>query len=156
MKKQSFEDQDFELWVLLHQTRDAIFRARDKELGQYGISTMQAGVLFIINAIGNEATPTEVARWLFREPHTVSSLLNRMERDGLVSKTKDLQKKNMVRVTLTEKGRSAYNESLKRKSINKVMTSLSEEERLQFRSYLEKLRDRALTEPGREMKLPFP
>ena len=114
MQDVSFTDQDYRLWVLLHQTRDAVHIARKKELGRFEISTIQAAALFIIQAIGEQATPAEISRWLFRKPHSVSGLLNRMEKEGLVKKTKDLDKKNLVRVTLTEKGRQAYNHSLKR------------------------------------------
>lgn len=100
MKNYSFVDQDYELWVLLHQPRDAVFKAREKELSPYGISTMQAAVLFIILAIGNEATPTEISRWLLREPHSVSNLLSRMEKEGLV--TKDGKDNRIVHNSLIE------------------------------------------------------
>jgi DNA-binding MarR family transcriptional regulator len=43
-----------------------------------------------------------------REPHTITKLLHRMEKVGLVTKTNDLEKKNMVGVSITEKGQQAY------------------------------------------------
>jgi DNA-binding MarR family transcriptional regulator len=144
MKNYSATDQDYNLWILLAQTRDAILKARQKELDQYGISTSQAAVLFVIQAIGDRATPAEISRWLFREPHSVSTLLSRMEKQGLVRKVKDLDRKNLVRVVITEKGREAYYQSTKRESIRGIMSSLSEEERQQLTSSLRKLRDEAL------------
>ena len=42
-------DHDYNTWILLHQARDAGFKAREKELVQYGITTMEAGALFIIH-----------------------------------------------------------------------------------------------------------
>ena len=90
---------------------------------------MQAGVLFILDAIEGKATPTEISRWLLREPHTVSVLLTRMEREGLVSKAKDPGKKSTVTVTLTEKGRQALGQSRERESIREIMSCLSDEER---------------------------
>ncbi len=149
-------DQDFNLWVLLVQTRDAIFKDREKELDQYGITTMESGVLFIVQAIGAEATPAEISRWLFREHHTVSALLSRMEKKGLIRKTKDLEKKNMVRVSLTEKGKQAHDNSLRRESVHQIMAALSEEERQLLMSYLNRLRDRALQQIRLDHKLPFP
>lgn len=148
-------DEDYNLWVLLGQASDATLRARQKELDRYGMSAAEAAVLFVIQAIGERATPTEITRWLLREPHTVSELLSRMEKEGLVTKTKDLERKNLVRVAITEKGQQAYHRSMKRKSIHKVMSSLSEEEHRQLRSYLERLRDRALKQL-RVKKPPFP
>jgi len=150
-------DEDYKLWVLLSQAADTTLRARQKELDRYGISTAEASVLFVVQAIGDRATPAEITRWLLREPHTVTELLNRMERGGLVTKTKDLERKNLVRVSITEKGRQAYQQSTKRKSIRKLMSVLSREERQQLGSYLERLRNKALGELTEERpRPPFP
>src|SRR4030042_5989847 len=111
-------DQDYNLWVLLRQTRDAMVKARGRELEKYGISSIQAAVLFTIQAIGAEATPAEISRRLVREPHSVSGLLNRMEKQGLITRVKDLPKRNMVRVVMTNKGREAYEQSTKRLSMH--------------------------------------
>ena len=157
MKDLPSADEDYSLWALLGQAADATLRARQRELDRYGISAAQVAALFVIQAIGEKATPAEITRWLLRESHTVTELLSRMEREGLVTKTKDLERKNMVRVSITEKGRQAYQQSTKRKSIHKVMSSLSEEERQQLRSYLERLRNKALGELTAERaKPPFP
>jgi len=143
MKNISPMDEDYNLWVLLHQTTDAALRARQKELDQFGISVIEVGVLLAIQTIGKEATPSEISRRIFREPHSVSALLNRMEKKGLVKRTQDLDRKNLVRVSITEKGRQAYDKSTGRKSIHKIISSLSEEERQQLRSCLEKLRNKS-------------
>jgi DNA-binding MarR family transcriptional regulator len=150
-------DEDYKLWVLLNQAADTTLRARQKELDRYGISSAEAALLFAVQAIGERATPAEITRWLLREPHTVTELLNRMEKGGLVKKSKDLERKNLVRVSITEKGRQAYEQSTKRKSIHKVISSLSQQERQQLRLYLEKLRNKALGELREERpKPPFP
>ena len=152
-------DQDYEVWVLLHQACSAMARARDDELGPVGISRMQAAVLFIVKAIKVPATPAEISRWLFREPHSVSGLLDRMEKQGLVTKVKDLERKNLIRVVLTDKGEEAYRRSRDMKAVRSIMSSLSEEEKKNLRGYLETLRNRALEEL-RELtvrhQLPFP
>jgi len=151
-------DQDFSLWVFLHQTRDAVFKAREKELSQYEITTMEAGVLFIIQAIGDKATPAEISRWIFREHHTVTALLSRMEKKGLIMKAKanDLGMKKMWTVSLTEKGENAYRQSVKRESIHTAMSPLSENDRQQLESYLKKVRDQALKHSVSAPTLPFP
>ena len=157
MQEVSDVDRDYNLWVLLHQVSDIIFNAREEELRQYGVPAMQAEVLFVIQAIGDETMPAQIARWLLRRPHSVSGILDRMEKAGLVRKTKDLHRKNLVRVTITEKGQQAYNQALERKSIQRIMTSLSEEERQQLWSCLKTLRDKGLKEIGKDpKKVPFP
>ena len=138
------------LWVMLHQARDAIFKVREKELKKYNISTTKAAVLFNIQAIGYEATASEIARHLLRESHSISTILSRMEKQGLVKKVKDLDRKNMVRVYLTDKGKKVYIEAAKRESICEIMSCLSDEERRQLISSLNKLRNEALTHLGIE------
>lgn len=149
-------DQSYELWVLLHQACDAVARARDNELREVGISWIQAAVLFIVKAVKAPATPAEISRWLFREPHSVSGLLNRMQKQGLLKKVKDLKRKNLIRVTLTEKGEEAYQRSRELKAIHGIMSSLSPKKRDNLRAYLEALRNKALGELGVKRRLPFP
>ncbi len=102
MNKAEFLDQDFNLWILLAQTRALLFSAGEEELSKWNISLMHGWTIFTIKAIGDKATPAEIARWLGREPHTVSSLLSRMMAQGLIVKEKSLDKKNLVRIRLTK------------------------------------------------------
>ena len=136
-----YRDKDFNLWVLLQQARDAVFKARDKELSPYGITPMETAVLFIIQAVGDQVTPAEISRWIFREHHTVTALLSRMQQKELVRKIKNPDRKNLWIVSLTEKGQNAYRQSVKRESIHTAMFLLSENERQQLESYLRKVRD---------------
>ena len=156
MKTNMPVDPEYELWVLLHQAVDAMIRARENELRKFGISRIQAAVLFIIKAIDGPATPAEISRWLFREPHTVFGLLVRMEKQGLVRRDKDLERRNMIRVTITEKGEKAFRRSRDMKVIRTILSGISPEQRDNLKPYLETLRKRALKELGVKHQLPFP
>jgi DNA-binding MarR family transcriptional regulator len=147
-KYYSYSDADHDLWMLLTHTRYAVYRAREKELQRYGVSPEQVGVLFIVQALGNRATPSEISRYILRQPHTVSALIERMEAKGFVKKMHDLDKRNLVRVSLTEKGKKLYENSTKRGPIHRIMGILSEEERAQLRRLLEKLHTQARKEIG--------
>jgi DNA-binding MarR family transcriptional regulator len=149
MENLSSADEVYNLWLLFIKARRAVFKAREKELSQYGITPEQAGILFVVKHIGSRATPAEISRLTIREPHTVSGLVDRLEKAGLVKKVHDLDKKNLVRVAITEKGEQAYHHSTKRESIHHAMSSLSEEERQQLRSSLQKLFDKARQGSGR-------
>ncbi len=102
MDNQLFNDPYYNLWVLLRQTTDIIFKARGKELRQYGITVRQAAILFIIQAIGGKATLTQIANWLFREPHSVSAVLMRMEKDGLINRVKKTGKGSKISFTIAD------------------------------------------------------
>jgi DNA-binding MarR family transcriptional regulator len=153
--KNEFLDPDFNLWILLAQTRALLFSAGEQELAQYGVSLMQGWTIFTVKAIGQKATPAEIARWIGREPHTVSSLLSRMVEMGVVKKEKDLSKKNLVHISLTPKGESIYRKAIGIKSIHAIMAALSEEERQQLRFILEKLRAKAQKKLGRKYIVPY-
>jgi len=152
MPKVSVIDQDYNLWVLLHQVSDIIFNAREAELQQYNLPATQAEVLFVIKAIGDKVTPAQISRMIFRRPHSVSGIIDRMVKAGLVKKTKDLHRKNLIKVTMTKKGQQAYEQALKRKSVQKIMASLSETERQKLKSLLETLRNKGLKELGIDPK----
>ena len=137
-------DEDYEIWVLLAQTRHLLSRVRQQELRKYKLSPRQSFVLFITPFLGKNATQAEISRWLVREPNTTSVVLERMERQGLINRVKDLDRKNMIRVELTEKGHKAREQSSRRESIHKIMEVLSQEERQQLKSCLRKLEDNLL------------
>ena len=134
--------------MLLTHARYAIYRSRERELQRYGVSPEQVGVLFILQALENKATPSEISRYIMRQPHTVSALIERMEAKGFVKRTHDLDKKNLVRVSMTDKGRKIYESSTKRGPIHRIMSILSSEERGQLRSLLEKINLQARKEIG--------
>lgn len=133
-----------------------MYKARQKELDQYDLSPRQCAVLFIVQNLGDKATPAEIARWLFREPHSIPELLSRMEKkEGLVRRVKNLDKRRKVKIVLTNKRQQSYSQCVKRNSIREALSCLSGEERQQLWSSLEKIRDKAL-ELITVKKLPFP
>jgi len=146
-----------ELWALLGQASNAMDRAADYEFRKIGVTMMQAAVLFFVKNAKKPVTPSQISRWLFREPHTVSQLLVRMEQQGLIRKTKDLERKNLVRVALTEKGEKIFQRQGEMRVISRILSSLSPKECDNLGACLKKLRDEAIKElDTRPRQLPFP
>jgi len=145
-----------ELWAMLNQVYWAMVRVTENELRPIGLSMIGAAVLFLVKSAKTPTTPAQLSRWLFREPHTVSGLLNRMEKQGLIRKTKDLQRKNLVRVALTEKGEKAYQQQSEMRIIRKLLSSLSPKQRNNLTTYLRTLRSSALDELVVKRRSPFP
>ncbi len=156
MPKVQSTDHSFDLWVLLNQVQTMILNARESELMEDSTTAMQVAVLVVINAIGKPATPAEISRWLIRKPASISGLLDRMETAGIVERAKDMPRRNWVRVKITKKGQQIYKQSLKRKSIHQIMSSLSEEEQKQLVSILRKLRTKASKVLNYKQKMTFP
>jgi DNA-binding MarR family transcriptional regulator len=141
-------DRDFDFWLLLSRARYAFYRARDLELSRYGLTAEQAQILFIIHCSKGKITPAAIAREAFRQPHSISSIVNRMERAGLLEKAMDTDHRNQVRISMTEKGEKAYEHSAKRGPIHRVMKAITRDERDQLCSVLDKILIAAGNEPG--------
>jgi len=157
MQKKFSDDRDYSLWVLLHQVKDIIFRAREKELRLYGITPMEAATLFIlINMFGGKSSTNKISEVILKKPHTVAGYISRMERDGLVTKSKDKNQEGIKIIKITQKGKRAFINSTKRESINKILSCLSKEEHQQLKSILEKLRESGLNSLHSVERLPFP
>jgi DNA-binding MarR family transcriptional regulator len=140
-------DEDFMLWVLIAQTRDAILRARDLEYARYGISNERRAVLTIIQNYGGRAAPVDIARDLFRELHSVTEMLVRMEKDGLVTRHKGTGR-SKVEVSLTEKGQDVFYQSFHNETDKKIFSALTKKQRERLSLYLWKLRSRTLEHLG--------
>ena len=148
-------EQESQLWALLNQTHHAIWRSRERELDDIGLSAIQAALLQLVSTLEGPVTPALLSRSLHREPHTVSGLLNRMEKQGLVRRVKDLKRKNQVRIVLTPKGKKAYDLQNKTGVINKIAGCLTQSERASLIRLLEKLRNSALVELRARLPLPY-
>ena len=142
-------EEEHEFWGLLNQLRDTMIRLRDREIKALGITSMQGGVLWVLRELEKErvlATPAEISRRLFRQPPTTLALLDRMVKLGLIT-TDNVEGRRQVLVALTDKGRDTYRAfATKREVIPRVLGSLSPEERLQLRSSLVKMRQKAREE----------
>jgi len=140
------DDEVYNLWVQIHRVVDLIVRARERELRRYGIPIRQVATLFAVHAFGGDATLNRLAQFLDRRPHTVSSILTRMEKDGLVKKTSDQKRRNVIHVELTDKGQAAYRHTTRRESINAIMGELAPDEQGQLKQLLDRLEVKARLE----------
>ena len=137
-------ESSFYAWLLIGKARHVLFKAGQKELIPYNITVQQAYVLSIIDSLDHKATLAELAGHLDRGVNTVSMLMTRMEKDGFVKKIREVPKSTLIRFELTEKGINTFNEINEgTKLVDTVMSVLSEEERQQLISMLEKIISKA-------------
>ncbi|MFA5317788.1 MAG: MarR family transcriptional regulator [Dehalococcoidales bacterium] len=130
-------------WILLKRVNDTLIKVRNRELRQHDINLEYKGTLHAVRRLGTRATPGEIARLRCRRPHTISQVLKNMEKDGLVTRNKDLSRKNMVRIALTEKGENISPRMVKSVTVSKILSSLSQEEKIKLHTYLEMLQSEA-------------
>jgi DNA-binding MarR family transcriptional regulator len=143
MDAEQYDEKDFSLWTLIIQTRDVLARVREDELNKYGITLVETRALYLLNELGDQGTPAEMSRHLFREHNTTIALLNRMQKKGLITKNRDPENRNIWRITTTKRGKEAYKNSLIRESIHDIFSILSEDELDKMIACLVKLCDQA-------------
>jgi DNA-binding MarR family transcriptional regulator len=134
--------ENYRLFQLLRYTADAVHRAREYELKKYNLTPEQAGALVCIISLGNKATQAELSRWLFRLPNSVTILINRMEKLGLVKKRPDSKRKNIIRLSVTKKGYEAYEHSIEFKAFYPIIDALPENKRQELWSSLQLIREK--------------
>jgi DNA-binding MarR family transcriptional regulator len=139
------------LWGRLFLATKLVERAREVELSRVNISLIQAMVLYALKMSPEPLTPSKLARMLCREQHSMSALIDRMEKQGLVKKKHDLYPKNLVRVVVTAKGEEAFQRQRSVNAVTNITSRLTKEERETLGSCADKLRLSA-TELLREMQ----
>jgi DNA-binding MarR family transcriptional regulator len=143
------------LIALLDQTNDIIYRAQELELLKYRITLQQVKVLFVIlkREKGQRISFSDLGELLLREHNSVSTLMARMEKAGLIKKEKDLKEKKTY-VRATAKGRNIINK-LTQNSIECIVSTLTPEEITVFKSCLRKLRQKGIEVLGLDLKPPI-
>lgn len=80
-------------------------------LDRYGITYPQyLAIVALSDRDGQKVS--ELGERLFLESNTLTPLIKRLETAGLVSRTRDTQDERVVRVSLTEQGRTVASEAL--------------------------------------------
>ena len=127
------------LWLLLHRTGDALARCEDSVFGEYGLTTEQFTVLAAVKTSGGPLRPVDLASVMERSPNSVSMLVDRMVKAGLVRRTRDRKDRRAVKVTLTSKGENALGPATPAgwELVQRILSPLSEKERHALASLLE-------------------
>jgi DNA-binding MarR family transcriptional regulator len=99
---------------------------------------------------------TDIARWMERSVNSVSMLVDRMVKAGLVKRRRDSTDRREVRVIITSKGERALELATPGvwRIIQEISSSLSGEDKRSLIRLLESLRDKAVEHlnPGKDAR----
>jgi MarR family transcriptional regulator for hemolysin len=132
------------MWLLLKYTSDAMVKTRHGQARKCGISPIMPGVFYSVAILGRNAIQAGIARYLGMQPHNLSLLITRMEKEGLVLRVKDMERKNWVRIELTEKGNDIFKKSDGRRPAEAIMSGFSDSEQEELWSLFAGLRAQAV------------
>src|SRR4030043_2356656 len=118
-------DPRIKLHALLDSTRETIHKAVKLELAQYQMSQSQVKVMHMLAQNEEGLTPTQLSESAIRELNSITTLINRMQKKGLVAKVKR-DGDNKTYVVLTDKGMDIYNNTVTERSITLIFDALSE------------------------------
>ncbi len=147
-------DPEVNLYILLDQTDGIVTSAVELEIKHLKMTQPQVRVLTMLSREDKPVTLDELANWTLKEFNSVSTLINRMEKKGLVKKTKingDLK----TYVKLTEKGSELYHKQVTERSIHLIFEKLTAKEREQLESILKKVRNTTRDLLGMDYRPPF-
>jgi len=130
------------LWRLLYQTYTLFKTCEDQIFEKHGLTTEQYGVLVAIKYLGEPVRISDVARWLERSTNSVSMIVDRMVKAGLVRRVRDKRDRRTVHVFSTSKAETALKPATLAglEFMRKIMSPLSSEDKRAFVSLLEILK----------------
>jgi DNA-binding MarR family transcriptional regulator len=126
------------LWLLFRQVGDAVSLCQDMVYSKYKLTTEQFGVLASIKARG-PLRPLDLAFILERSPNSMSMIVDRMVKAGLVRRTRDRKDRRAVFVSMTDKGRKAVEPAIPAgwEFVHKIVLPLSYDDQRALASMLE-------------------
>jgi len=144
--KQKDESQHLRAFMLLYRVRDLLFRCQDQAVAKYGLTAEQYSVLVAIAFLDAPVRATDIGRWMDRKVNSVSMIVDRMVKSGLVKRARDLPDRREVRLAITAKGQQALKSANPpvAKLVDEILSSLTSDDTRTLIELLETLRDRAI------------
>ena len=120
------------LWRQLYQTYTLLKRCEDQIFEEHGLTTEQYSVLVSIAYVGQPARITDIARWLERSTNSISMIVDRMVKAGLVRRVRDKVDRRVVYVSKTSKADSLFRPATVEsfENVQKILSGVPDKDRL--------------------------
>ena len=148
-----FEENAMTTWAVMRSTWIAVNKAAELKLAKVGLTPEKAAVLWACKDYPGTLTPAEIARLVFRENQTIAGLLNRMEKEGLVTRVPKRKGHPFTEVKITSKGEKIAGPGIEvyKGLIKGLMSGVSVDEQKQLQKLLKVLRQKMLDEMHMEL-----
>ncbi len=138
-----FIDRNYNMTMLLGLTINMIAKAIKEQVKESGITSVEYEMLILVNELGNQAIPAELSRILLKTPPSTTTLLNRMEKSGLVRRKAHKDNRKTKIVLMTKKGREALQSAQQNNVLPDIIGSLPDQKFKDLWDLLEELKDKA-------------
>lgn len=143
-------------WLLIHQSHRLLEKNEKAVLKKAGLTPRKHAVLLALNKLPGPPKVIDVAVWLDRKANGISRLIDRMEKDGIINRTRDATDRRAARLTITKKGEQCYEKAdeLFHQLCRDTFKEFSEEELITLSKIMEKVRVRSfnLLYPGKKLE----
>jgi len=142
--KFKFENLDKGAWILLRQVYNLVSRCEDRVFSEHELTTEQHTVLMAIKHIDAPVRITDIARWVDRSVNSVSMIIDRMVKAGLVRRVRDRKDRRTVFVNMTSQTEKVYVVATVAGwgLIQEILSPLSDKDKRTLIRLLETLRDK--------------
>ena len=144
------------LWFMIHRTHDMLRTCEDQVFVEYKLTTEQYLVLMAIMYLEEPVRITDIARWLGRSTNSVSMIVDRMVKAGLLRRVRDRGDRRVVNVFITSKGQNALQPAIRAgwEYVWKIISPLPDVDRHTLMRLLEAIRYEAYgyLNPGADIK----
>ena len=141
--RMTLKDPVGDAWLIFSQTSDSITKCEEDSFAEVGIPLQQFFVLSVIKSIPDPVTPSIVANWVDRNQNSITLIIDRMEKEGLVKRVRDLKDRRALRLIITAKGEEKIKLGRKpaRELQEKILSVLTPEELTTFAVLLRRVRE---------------
>ncbi len=140
-----FIDRNYNIVMLLGLSLNRIEKALQEQVRESGLTAVEYELLILVKELGDQAIPAELSRILLKTPPATTTLLNRMEKSGLVKRKAHPDNKKLKIVVMTKKGREALQTALQHNVLPEIIGTLSEYKFRELWDLLEELKDKAIS-----------
>lgn len=142
------------MYTFLHMMRVYSMYVHDAVRNKPDINMQRIGMLLMLRAEGDGVSQADIAEALCVKPSSVTSMLNNMEKDGVITRISDEKDKRIKRTYLTGKGIKTSEEVLKYivNTSDDFFENFSEEEKERYIQLIKKMEGNIVSKINKERK----
>jgi len=132
---------------MIHRTHEMLKMCEDRVFREYKLTTERYVVLMTIKYLNAPVRPTDVAQWLGRSPNSISMMVDRMVKAGLLRRVRKRDDRREVQLVITGRGEEALKPAILAgwEFIQKILSQVSHDDRHTLTRLLDTLQYEAAT-----------
>lgn len=135
-------------FLSLVRSTNVFMRYRTVEFRRHDSTSMRMMLMNALYLNGGSMTPTELSECVFRSRHSITSMVDTLERQGLVRRESNLEDRRSITVMLTPEGSQLFERMLPvgYEIGQRALSCLSGDEVVKLRMLFKRVREHLLTQ----------